>query len=94
MSLTVDQALRWIGTLKARHTELVSLRNTNSKDESRYFGDREVVVNKPVYDIKILDKLINNVAKEVRKLDEAIKQTNAATTVIGYEKSEEALGEL
>jgi hypothetical protein len=92
--MTLDEALRWMGTLKTRHTELVNLRNSNSKDQSRYFGDREVVVEKPVYDIKALDKLVNNVAKEIRNLDEAIKKTNVATSVIGYEKNEAALGEI
>ena len=92
--MTIDEALRWISTLKTRHTELVSLRNHNSKDQSRYFGDREVVIDKPVYDIKGLDKLVNNVAKEIRKLDEAIKKTNAQTQVLDYTKDENALGEL
>jgi hypothetical protein len=93
-TMTLDEALRWMTTLKARHAELVSLRNENSKDKSRYFGDREVAVEKPVYDVKALDKLVNNVAKEVRRLDEAIKKTNTLTQVVGYEKSEEALGEI
>ena len=92
--MTIDEALRWMQTLKTRHGELVQLRNTNSKDQSRYFGDREVVVEKPVYDVRALDKLINNVAKEIRKLDEAIKRTNAATQVLEYTKDETALGEI
>ena len=92
--MTLDEGLRWMQTLKARHTELVGLRNKNSGDSSRYFGDREVVVEKPVYDVKALDKLVNNVAKEIRKLDEAIKKTNTLTTIVGYEKDEVALGEL
>ena len=77
--MTLDEGLRWLGSLKTRHAELVGLRNTNSKENSRYFGDREVVIDKPVYDIKSLDKLVNGVAKEIRKLDEAIKKTNTLT---------------
>jgi hypothetical protein len=92
--MTLDEGLRWMQSLKGRHTELVTLRNANSKDSSRYFGDREVTVDKPVYDIKALDKLINGVAKEVRRLDEAIKKTNTLTQVVGFEKNEDALGEL
>jgi hypothetical protein len=92
--MTIDESLRWFQTLKTRHTELIGLRNENSKDKSRFFGDREVAIEKPVYDIKALDKLVNNVAKEIRKLDEAIKKTNTLTQVVGYEKDESALGEI
>ena len=92
--MTIDEGLRWMSTLKLRHTELVSLRNTNSNERSRYFGDREVAVDKPVYDIKVLDRLINGVAKEMRKLDEAIKKTNTVTTVTDYTKDENTLGEI
>lgn len=92
--MTIDEALRWMVTLKTRHGELVGLRDRNSKDSSRYFGDREVVVEKPVYDIKALDKLINSVAKEIRRLDESIKKTNVVTQVLDYTKDETALGEV
>ena len=92
--MTIDEGLRWMKTLKARHSELVSLRNENSKSSSRYFGDREVKVEQPVYDVKALDKVINVVAKEIRKLDEAIKSTNATTAIKDYTKDEAALGEV
>ena len=92
--MTIDEGLRWQKTLKARHSELVSLRNENSKESSRYFGDREVKIDKPTYDVKSLDKLINRVAKEVRKLDEAIKSTNAKTEILDYTKDENSLGEI
>ena len=55
---------------------------------------REAHIEKPVYDIKILDKTVNQVAKEIRKLDEAIKKTNAVTTIVDYTKDEAALGEV
>ena len=92
--MTIDEGLRWMSTLKTRHTELVGLRNSNSNERSRYFGDREVAIDKPVYDVKALDKVVNQVAKEIRKLDEAIKKTNAVTTVLEYTKDEAALGEI
>lgn len=92
--MTLDEGLRWMGTLKLRHTELVGLRNVNSKESYRYIGDREAHIEKPVYDIKILDKTVNQVAKEIRKLDEAIKKTNAVTTIVDYTKDEAALGEV
>ena len=90
--ITIDQGLRWMQTLKARHSELISLRNQNSHDSTRYFGDREVKIEKPIYDIKKLDKLVNQVAMEMRILDEAIKDTNATTEVKGYDKKIEVLG--
>jgi len=92
--MTIDEGLRWMKTLKARYSELVGLRSDNSSSESRYFGDREVKISTPVYDIKHLDQMINQVAKETRALDEAIKSTNAKTDIIGYNKNEESLGEL
>ena len=93
-NITIDEGLRYQKTLKTRHSELVSLRNENSKSSSRYFGDREVKIDEPVYDVKVLDKMVNAVAKEIRKLDEAIKSTNAATQITGYTKDESAFGEL
>ena len=80
-------------TLKTRHQELVELRNDNSKTSKRLWGDGEIVSN-PVYDVKHLDKMINNVAKELRNLDEAIKYTNTQTQVQDYTKNEIVLGEL
>jgi len=95
MSCTLNQGLSWMKTLKSRHSELVALRNENSSKESRVYGSKESVdLKTPEYSVKHLDKLVNQVAKEIRKLDDAIKQTNAVTTVIGYEKNEDVLGEL
>jgi len=92
--MTISQAIGWLKTLRERHTELVNLRNTNSHREDRLFGDKQTIKREPTYDVKKLDKLVNKVAMEVRKLDEAIKETNAKTEVIGFKKDENALGQV
>lgn len=96
MTITINEALTWLKTLRERHAELISLRNENSATSRRYLGahaDKETV-KEPVYDVKALDKMVTRVAREVQKLEQAIKVTNATTAVAGYEKDEAVLGEL
>lgn len=95
-AITISQALSWRKTLEARHNELVSLRNQNANEETRFYGanvDKERVI-RPLYDVVALDKLISNLAKEVRNLDEAVKATNAAVNVTGYDRNDDILGEV
>jgi len=94
--LTINEALGWMTTLKERHTELVALRNQNSRDETRYLGANadKTVEKKALYDPKALDKVITGIAREMRVLDMAIKRTNATTKVAGYNQDEQVLGEL
>lgn len=94
--LTINEALVWAKTLKERHSELVGLRNENSKRTKHYFGqnaDKERV-EEPLYDVKALDKIVAGLAKEMRVLEQAIKNTNATTKVIGYQQDDAVLGEL
>lgn len=94
--ITVNEALAWMKTLRARHAELVALRDANSVSSKRYFGahaDKETET-KPVYDVKLLDRAVQRVAREIRVLDAAIKASNAVTTLAGYEQDESALGSL
>ena len=94
--VTISEAMGWMKTLRERHAELVALRNENSKKETRFYGqnvDKERIVE-PVYDVKHLDAMVTTVAREIRKLDEGIKKTNAVVFVEGYEKNEAVLGEL
>lgn len=96
MEITINEALTWLKTLRERHTELVALRNENSATHTRRFGvagDKETE-RKPVYDVKALDKMVTRVAREVQKLEQAVKITNATTKVTGYEKDDAVLGEL
>ncbi len=92
--LTISEALGWQKTLKERHSELVGLRNENSHSDTRYYGANadKVMEKKPVYDAKKLDALIGNIAREMRLLDVALKNTNATLNVKGYEQDDAVLG--
>ena len=94
--ITINEGLAWLKTLKKRHEELLALRNDNAHRERRFYGasaDREIV-REPVYDVKVLDKLVTRIAREIRLLDQALKATNARTTVERYEQDDSVLGEL
>ena len=93
-NITISEALGWQKTLKERHNELVGLRNENAHNERRYLGANadKVIEKTPVYDVKKLDVLIGNVAKEMRLLDAALKKTNATVNVVGYSQDDAVLG--
>jgi hypothetical protein len=94
--ITVNEGLSWMKTLRERHTELTELRNVNSATVRRRYGlggDKDETRD-PTYDVKELDKLITRVAREMKKLDQALKATNAVTKVVGYDQSDEVLGEV
>jgi hypothetical protein len=94
--ITINEGLAWLKTLKKRHEELLALRNDNAHRERRFLGsaaDRELV-KEPVYDVKVLDRLVTRVAREIRLLDQALKSTNARTTVAGYDQDDAVMGEL
>ena len=94
--ITINEGLAWLKTLKKRHEELLALRNDNAHRERRFYGasaDREIV-REPVYDVKVLDKLVTRIAREIRLLDQALKATNARTVVERYEQDDTVLGEL
>jgi hypothetical protein len=95
-TVTINEALSWMKTLRARQAELIALRDENSHTITRRYGlggDKEKTTE-PVYDVKALDKMITRVQREVRVLDQAIKATNAVTLVNGYEQDDDVLGEL
>jgi len=94
--ITINEGLAWLKTLKKRHEELLALRNDNAHRERRFYGasaDKEVV-KEPVYDVKVLDRLVTRVAREIRLLEQALKATNARTTVDAYDQDDAVLGEL
>ena len=94
--ITLNEGLAWLKTLKKRHEELISLRNDNAYRERRFLGsaaDRELV-KEPVYDVKVLDKAVTRVAREIRLLDQAMKATNAKTIIEAYDQDDTVLGEL
>ena len=91
--ITISEGIGLLKTLKERHDELVGLRNENSYREKRYLGANadKTTERTPVYNVKKLDKLINQVAMELRKLDAAIKAANASMK-LEYEWDEAKLG--
>ena len=94
--ITINEGLAWLKTLKKRYEELIALRNDNAHRERRFYGssaDREIV-KEPVYDVKGVDKLVTRVARDIRLLEQALKATNAKTTVDGYDQDDTVLGEL
>jgi hypothetical protein len=94
--ITINEGLAWLKTLKKRHDELLALRNDNAHRERRFYGasaDKEIV-KEPVYDVKVLDRLVTRVAREIRLLEQALKATNARTTVDAYDQDDAVLGEL
>lgn len=95
-SLTINEAMVWLKTLRERHNELVQLRNENSHTTRRRYGiaaDKEETTT-PTYDVVKLDAQVSNLAKEIRLLDQAIKRTNGKTPVDGYEQDDAVLGSL
>lgn len=94
--ITINEGLAWLKTLKKRHEELLALRNDNAHRERRFYGasaDKEIV-KEPLYDVKVLDRLVTRVAREIRLLEQALKATNAKTTIEAYDHDDAVLGEL
>jgi hypothetical protein len=94
--VTLNEGLAWLKTLKRRHEELLALRNDNAHRERRFYGasaDKEIV-KEPVYDVKVLDRIVTRVAREIRLLEQALKATNAKTMIDAYEQDDAVLGEL
>lgn len=94
--ITLNEGLAWLKTLKKRHEELVALRDSNAHRERRFLGssaDREIV-REPVYDVKVLDRAVTRVAREIRLLEQAMKATNARTTIADYNQDDAVLGEM
>ena len=94
--ITINEGLAWLKTLKKRHEELLELRNDNAHRERRFYGasaDKEII-KEPVYDVKVLDRLVTRVAREIRLLEQALKATNAKTVVEAYNQDDTVVGEL
>jgi hypothetical protein len=94
MTITVSEAIGLLKTLQQRHAELKALRDENGHRERRLFGvggDKEIV-KEPVYNVKKLDQTTNQVALQIRKLDNAIKQSNATTQLLNFDWDDSLLG--
>jgi hypothetical protein len=46
------------------------------------------------YDVMVLDRIVTTVAREIRLLEQALKATNAKTSIDGYDQDDAVLGEL
>lgn len=92
--ITISEALNWKKTLNQRYNELVALRNENSRDEDHYGANVKTIEKKARYDVVGLDKMITKLAREMRVLDMALKNTNATVKVKSYEQDDAVLGEL
>ena len=94
--VTISEALSCMKTLRERHAELCALRNENSHNRTRHYGvaGDKSETTEPTYNVKQLDALVGQVAREIRKLDVAIKAANAKLKVPDYEWNEEVLGEV
>ena len=89
--MTVNAGLSLIKTLKQRHGELVGLRGENkSRNRYRQAGVPDEV-EEPTYDMKLIDTKVVALAKEIRLLDAAIKETNAKTEIDGFTHDESVL---
>ena len=91
--ITINEGLAWLKTLKKRHEELLALRNDNAHRERRFYGssaDKEIV-KEPVYDVKVVDRLVTGVAREIRLLEQALKATNGKTVVESYDQHDAVL---
>ena len=92
-NISISEGLGWLKTLKARHAELVALRNANSAEvEVDYQGKQ--TTRTPLYDAKDLDKKVAVLAREIRLCDNAIKSTNSSTQVKDYVMDDDVLAEL
>jgi len=95
-AISLNLALGRIKTLLQRHNELCHLRDNNAKRTTRFGigkdAEKEEVI--PTFNARDLDHKITILAKEIRLLDEAIKETNQKTDVIGYLWNDEVLAEI
>ncbi len=81
--LTINTSIALMDILKARISELRSLRDKVAVTESRaYFGEpKSETTTTPQYDVKFVDKKITQLQNTLFKLNGAIKEANAKTPV-------------
>ena len=89
--MTVNEGLSYMKALKARHKELVELRGANKSERMYMRETKENYIEKPAYDVSAVDKKVMAVAKEIRLLDAAIKNSNAKTQLADFTSDETAL---
>ena len=91
--ITISEGLGWLKTLRARHAELIQLRNANGSKVTVDYNNRQSTTV-PEYDAVKLDEMIAALARDIRLCETGIKRTNAKTHIEGYDYNDAILGEL
>jgi ATP:corrinoid adenosyltransferase len=77
--MTINEAMVLMKALRGRLAELSSLRSEVST-KTRYFGQAEKSVE-PQYDVVVVDEYCVAIENALRRIDTAIKVSNAATHI-------------
>lgn len=94
--VTISQLLGIQQTVKSRLNDLIHLRDTNASVKETRCGANadKPIISWPTYNMIGLEKIIGKLYREQRRIDEALKNANATTTVPNYEWNDEVLGEV
>lgn len=87
MQLTVNAAIELVNTLRGRVSDLQTLRNQNAVRE-RLFRNEERTEKEPLYNPVDVDKKIVEIKNAIRKLNSAIKESNAKTKLPEFPQAE------
>lgn len=77
--MTINEAMVVLKSLRGRHGELSSLRSEVST-VTRFFGTTDKTVE-PKYDVKLVDEKCVKIENAIRRIDAAIKKSNAITEI-------------
>ena len=77
--MTINEAMVLMKALRGRLAELSTLRSEVST-KTRYFGQAEKSVE-PQYDVVTVDQYCVAIENALRKIDTAIKMSNAVTSI-------------
>jgi len=77
---SINAWLSMKNSLQSRLAELKDLKNQGTTRRVTKYSDREDIVE-PTYDIKMVDKKCAQITTALFKIDQAIKEANAATKV-------------
>ena len=87
--MTINEALSFLKIIRQRKAELEALRSqVSTKKTDVYWGERDNSKKdstvEPQFDVKVVDRKIVELSNAVYRIDAAIKQANA-TTSLGIE---------
>lgn len=81
MTKTINEVLVLQKMVRERVNSLTQLRNSNSRKERMFYGDREEKLVEPEYDPKVVDRKIVELQKFLLLTDAAVKASNAKTEI-------------